>query len=169
MINGIINGIAAAIHEEFGDRHEIYAENVEQGLTEPCFLITCVSPKNEQFLGRRYLREHLFLVQYFPESGEEPRRECMETQERLYEALEFITVDGHVKNGTRMEGEFLDGVLRFQVKYDFFVERKETGEWMETLSQRTEVKDGRNNEKEGNQEPADFFQGSDPGIEALPR
>lgn len=140
MINDLTKGIAMALHEEFGGHYEIYTENVEQDLSEPCFLITCVSPKSEQFLGRRYLREHLFLVQYFPENAEEPRQECMDAQDRLYEALEFIMVDGRLRNGRGMEGEFLDGVLHFQVKYDFFVERGETGEWMEALSQRTEVK-----------------------------
>ncbi len=141
MINGIIDGIAAAIHEEFGDHYEIYAENVEQGLTEPCFLITCVGPKSGRFLGERYLREHLFLIQYFPESAEEPRRECMETQERLYEALEFITADGRLRNGTGMEGEIEDGVLRFQVRYDFFtVKKEETGDLMETFTHETEVR-----------------------------
>ncbi len=140
MINELTNGIAAALHEEFGDRYSIYTEDVEQGLREPCFLVACVSPKSSLFLGRRHYKENLFLVQYFPESREEPRRECMEAQDRLYDALEWITAGGRPRNGTGMEGECADGILHFQVSYNFFVEKTEVGEFMETLTQKTEAR-----------------------------
>lgn len=139
MIDQVISGIADALYEEFGEGYEIYTENVKQGLKEPCFFITCASPTGGQYLGRRYLREHLFVVQYFPESGIEPKAECMAIQDRLYEALEFITVAGQLKNGTGMEGEVVDEVLHFQVNYKFFMDRVESGDFMETLKQDTEV------------------------------
>ena len=40
MINKIIDGICAVINLEFGDEYEIYTESIEQGLEEPCFLLT---------------------------------------------------------------------------------------------------------------------------------
>lgn len=140
MIAQLIEGIAKALDAEFGDAYTIYTETIEQDLREPCFLITCISPKSRQFLGRRYLREHLFLIQYFPESKEAPRAECMEVQDRLYGAVEFITADGRLRNGTGMQGEYLDEVLHFQVQYNFFIKQEDSGPYMETLTQKVEVK-----------------------------
>lgn len=37
MINKVIDGISKAINEEFGDEYNIYTEEIEQGLKEPCF------------------------------------------------------------------------------------------------------------------------------------
>lgn len=54
MVNKIVDGIVQAISAAYGEEYEIYTENVEQGLTEPCFLIECINPSFEQFLGRRY-------------------------------------------------------------------------------------------------------------------
>lgn len=138
MINDVMYGISNAIYAEFGDGYKIYTESIEQGLEEPCFLITCIKPKGSQYLGRRYLREHLFMIQYFS-AGDEPRTECMDVQDRLYDALEFITVSGSLRNGTDMEGEVIDGVLNFQVNYKFFAERSEDGEYMYSIERNMEV------------------------------
>ena len=39
MLNEIIKGISMALNAAFGDGYEIYQNDVEQGLKEPCFLI----------------------------------------------------------------------------------------------------------------------------------
>lgn len=141
MIRQVTEGIAKAIYTEFGDAYTIYTENIEQDLKPPCFLITCVRPKRELFLGRRYLREHLFLIQYFPESREEPRRECMEVQDRLYDALEYISDGEQLRHGTGIEGEVVDELLHVQVQYNFFTVKAEEEEpLMETLTQEMEVR-----------------------------
>lgn len=131
MINKLTDGIVAAIHEEFGDEYEIYTENVEQGLTEPCFLITLANASMEQQLKDRYQLENLFLVQYFPASRE-VRNECMSVQMRLYQALEYIEAEG-LKCGTEMEGEIVDDVLQFQVQYKLLLRKQEAMEVMEVL------------------------------------
>lgn len=141
MIHKLTEGIAAAIYAEFGEAYTIYTEPIEQDLTEPCFLITCIKPKRELFLDRRYLREQMFLIQYFPKSRAEPVRECMEVQERLYDALEYISDGDQLRYGTGMEGEVLDGLLHFEVQYNFFTAKAEEEEpLMETLTQEMEVR-----------------------------
>ena len=37
MLNEIIKGISMALNAAFGDGYEIYQNDVEQGLKEPCF------------------------------------------------------------------------------------------------------------------------------------
>ena len=140
MINGIIDGISVAINAEFTDKYEIYTESIEQGLQEPCFAILCLNPTLEQFLGKRYFRTNQFCIHYFPSSSEK-RFECNEVMERLFSALEYITVGGDLIRGTEMHCEFTDGVLSFFVNYDMFVYKDLVGEdSMETFEQKTIVK-----------------------------
>lgn len=144
MINKIIDGISEAINQEFGDGYDIYTESIEQGLEEPCFSILCLNPTNDLFLGQRYKRTNQFMIQYFP-STDEKNKECFDVQERLFDCLELITVNGDLTRGTRMNGEMVDGVLNFTVNFDMFVYKVQTLEEMETYSVSTDVrKDGNN-------------------------
>lgn len=140
MINKIIDGISVGINTEFGDDHEIYTESVEQGLNEPCFSILCLNPTVEQVLGRRYFRSNQFCIHYFP-SSDERRSECNSVAERLFVALEYITVDGDLILGTDMHCEVVDGVLSFFVNYDMYVYKSVTKEEpMETFEHNNIVK-----------------------------
>ena len=72
-VNLIIEAIAAALNGEFGEEYAVYAEEVKQGLSEPCFFISCINPSDRQlmgnanrhFLAARYYRENRFCIQYF--------------------------------------------------------------------------------------------------------
>ena len=121
MINSIIEAISIALNAEFGDEYRIYADNIEQGLIEPCFFISCINPTNNLFFGRRYFRENMFCIQYFPKDSSREKEECNETAERLFLCLELLTVNGDLVRGTKMRSETVDGVLNFFVNYDMFV------------------------------------------------
>jgi len=132
MINKIIDAISVSINSEFGDGYEIYTEQLEQGLQEPCFSILCLNPTNELFLNKRYFRTNQFGIQYFP-STEEKNSECNAVLERLYGCLEWITMKvdeltGDLTRGTKMKGEVVDGVLNFFVNYDMFVYKVEVNQ-----------------------------------------
>lgn len=51
MLNEIIKGISMALNAAFGDGYEIYQNDVEQGLQEPCFLIAVCNRKLPRCLG----------------------------------------------------------------------------------------------------------------------
>ena len=140
MINKIIDGISVAINSEFGDSHEVYTEDIEQGLEEPCFSILCLNPTINQVLRKRYFRTNQFCIHYFPSSSEK-RSECHAVAERLMNTLETITVDGDLCRGTDMHSEVTDGVLSFFVNYDMYVYKKQVVEsTMETVSHSMNVK-----------------------------
>ena len=124
MINKIIDGISVAINSTFGEPYEIYTEAVEQGLKEPCFSILCLNPTFERVLGKRYFRNNLFCIHYFPSSNEK-RAECSSVMETLLQTLETITVDGVLIRGTNMNAEISDGVLSFFVNYNRYVYKSE--------------------------------------------
>lgn len=140
MINKIIDGISVAINSVFGDGYEINTESVEQGLNEPCFSIVCLNPTVEQSLGKRYFRTNQFCIHYFSGAFEK-RADCYAAAEKLFTALEYITVDGDLCRGTGMNSEVEDGVLHFFVNYDMFMFKKtEETPTMETHTHNTDVK-----------------------------
>lgn len=120
MINDIITAISIAICKEFGDDYTIYADQIKQGLKEPCFFVFCLNPTNNHFLGKKYLRTNLFCIQYFPK-GCKANRNCHDVAETLQEQLEYIVMDNDLIQGTKMKHEIVDGVLSFFINYDMFV------------------------------------------------
>jgi hypothetical protein len=133
MIQSIVDGISEKLNSAFGDEYKIYTESVKQGLKEPCFFIQLVNPVNRRELGRRFFRENLFCIQYFPKSRDAPKSECYQMQDDLFIALEYITVDGDLQRGIRMRGEFVDGVLTFFINYNLYVMMTEETTPMEFL------------------------------------
>lgn len=119
-VRNITDGIVQALFDGFGEGYTFYTDDVEQNLTAPAFLIVCVEPKTEQVVGNRYRREHLFNIVYFPEC-ENSSAEIYDVQERLFPALEYITVDGDLVRGTGCEMRVIDGVLNVTINYDTFV------------------------------------------------
>lgn len=128
-VNSIIDAVGAALNEKFGDDYTVYAEEIKQGLTEPCFFISCINPSDRQMLGNsnchflasRYYRENRFCIQYFPLDENNGRQESYGIAERLFGCLEEIAVEGDLLRGTNMNFEYVDGILSFFVSYNFFV------------------------------------------------
>lgn len=140
-VNNIISGIAGKLYDTFGAGYEIYTEQVEQGLTEPCFTIGTVRNRAERFLGERYYRRNTFNVNYFPASEETPLAEIRDIEEQLLCALEEITVDGDLVRGTDIEGTISDNVLVLTVSYNMFTcSDKEPENAMETIEHNTTAK-----------------------------
>lgn len=121
MISSIIKGISVAINTEFGDGYTIYTESIEQGLKEPCFFISCLSPTNKVFFGERYFRTNQMCIQYIPTNTSVEKEECNAVVERLFNCLEYITVEDDPVRGSKMNSEIVDGILNFFVNYDLFI------------------------------------------------
>ena len=141
MLNDIINGISNAIYNEFGQKYKIYKEKVEQGLKEPCFSILCVSPTIKKGLGNRYEKNNSFCIHYFSES-KNFRQECMEVFERITDCLEYITVSGDLVRGLNIRAEEVtdDGIMHIFVDYNIPIFKVSEETKMQSLSQKTEVK-----------------------------
>ena len=137
MLNEIIKGISMALNTAFGDGYEIYQNDVEQGLKEPCFLISVLQPEVTPMLGRRFIKRNPFDVQYFPAN---PRNnaEMFTVAEAMMETLDFITLSGgDLLHGTGVNYEVVDNVLHFFVNFNLPMIRYTDETMMETLE--TEV------------------------------
>jgi len=141
MIKKIIDGILAALSEEFGDEYTLYTESVMQGMKEPCFFVQCLNPTEELFFWKRYFRQNQFCIQYFPEDKMHGKQECYAVGERLLSCLEYLDVSGDLVMGTKRKYEVVDGILHFFVNYDLFVYKvAESVPVMEEVSSETHVK-----------------------------
>lgn len=132
MINQVIDGVVAAISTAYGTC-PIYTDNTQQGMTEPCFSVVCIDPKQKQRLGTQYVKECPVCVYYFPEPGAE-NTQINEVIETLFSILDVIPGDFR---GTNMNAHVEDDVLAFRVDYNFFVRRVDPdNDKMNTLEMR---------------------------------
>lgn len=121
IANEIVKGISVALNTAFGDKYEIYQSAVEQGLTEPCFLISVLSPSQTPYLGARRRLAIPLDVHYFP-AQKGSSSEMMEIAEQLFAVLEFITLpDSSLVRAIQMNYEIQDGVLHFFITYSVFL------------------------------------------------
>ncbi len=126
MLNALVDGIVAAIEAQYGDDYPIYREEVEQGLTEPCFSVRIIKPTIQPIIGDRFLRKNLVAVHYFPRKYGD-YAEINNVFETLFSILEYIKVDGVLTRGSNPDPRIEDGVGIFLINFDFFVWRTETG------------------------------------------
>lgn len=140
MVNNIIYGISNGIYNSFGKGYNIYTENVEQGLNEPCFLITLIKPLVKSQIMNHSIREYNFDIIYFPSNTVSKNLEMNNTAEMLVDALEFIVVNDSKVRGHKISYEIIDGVLHFFVKYNVLVTKIEKGDKMQDLNLQQELK-----------------------------
>ena len=141
MTNSIVDGIAKALYDEFGVDYKIYSEEVPQGLTYPCFLITIVSPIREHYRDLMYKNSIKVCVQYISDEKTETLSNVYSIKDRLDNCLEYIEIlTGQVK-GSKQESEIEDKVLSYFVNYDFLTIKEETPkDLMGNMSQNTTVR-----------------------------
>lgn len=124
----MVNEIRAAIAECLDGlvpEAEIYMGDIAQGFTGPCFFILASSSEQKQVIKDRYVRQHVFDVQYFPRDTYLPAAELGKAEALLWMALEYVELaDGPIR-GTEMRTQIMDGVLHFFVQYDVFVMKKQ--------------------------------------------
>lgn len=122
-----------ALNTAFGDGYEIFQNNVEQGLKEPCFFISILKPEIIPMLGRRFIQRNPFDIQYFPTSPGN-NAEMITAAETMIGALDFITLPGgDLLHGTSVNYEVVDNVLHFFVNYNLPVLKSTEQTYMETL------------------------------------
>lgn len=133
MLNDIIVGISNKIEDI--SSATIYSETIPQGFDEPCFFIMASSVNQTKDIGGRYKLDYNMIVKYFPQSYDSPNEENADVLEQLYLNLEFITVNNDLVMGHDMNGETVDGVLFFYVRYPIRIARnKQVEDYMREVT-----------------------------------
>ncbi|MFK4171047.1 DUF6838 family protein [Paenibacillus lautus] len=97
----------------------ISGEEIKQHLDPPRFFVRLLKPAHTQELGRRYRRDHPFVVRYF--APERSNDDMYDMAEQLTDALKWITVGGRNWPGRGMDFQIIDEVLHFFVTYSLLV------------------------------------------------
>lgn len=105
------------LHEIFEENYEIYTDTVEQGLKEPCFFILCLNQSKEILTQFRFKRQNSYDIHYFPKSKQ--AIEISSVTDKLFDGMCFIRTDIGLLRGTKMQAEISDGILHFQVQYNY--------------------------------------------------
>lgn len=135
MIRKTLEAIAAQLRKEFGKNYEIWVEEQEQGLQEPCFFVQVINNSQTPKLIGNYKRNQTFDIIYFPKTR--TTFELAEVAERLYSAMEYIEVNGVLVRGRKIHTEMVEDTLHFIVDYDLNLkEVKEKEDYMEELKQK---------------------------------
>lgn len=138
MINELTIGISQALDTAFSDV-EIYTDEITQGLTGSCFLISLLKSSQVQVLGLRYYRKNSFDIHYFPKT--ESTSEINIVADKLMDILEYINFDGGLLRGTKMYSETISGVLHFFIDYNFYtVKEQVNSEYMEQIKVKGKVR-----------------------------
>lgn len=124
---GILNGILGKLDELDPDLPK-YVEQVKQGFDEPAFFVMQLNSGQTKGLDRRYKRSLLYNVHFFPHPDSLTKKEdCRTMGERLYEALEYINVNGPVR-ANDMKYEVVDEVLHFFLSFSVHLMKEEPTE-----------------------------------------
>lgn len=123
MYNKIMDAVTLKLSGLFPSEegYTIYTDEVEQGLSEPCFFVQFLEPSEKPMLGPRYYRSNSMAIQYLP--GEVPAysRELNRVLEILMEEMRIIEIrNGRKINGTNRSGRIDDKVLTFLVQYNYY-------------------------------------------------
>lgn len=140
MIQEITNGISNAIYKVF-PAYPIELEPIEQEFQSGSFLITFATVIEKQLMDNRYYRRYPAEIMYIPkENADEPVAEMQSVQEKLMDALEYITVKGDLVRGINRKAVIVDDVLSVSVDYDLHVfKTKPTDPLIESLINKESV------------------------------
>ncbi len=137
VINDVKDAVVSTIATTFPTM-DVYDERMPQGFNEPCFFVLMFPVAHTKQRDRRYIRSHSFDIHYF---NNDNYTDLHDMAEQLYSLMELITMDGNLIRGEAMTHEIVDGVLHFNVRYDFHVLRERSpGDKMQNLYQEGRLK-----------------------------
>jgi hypothetical protein len=129
MVDDIVLGIAEKVRTVYAQEdYKLYTESIEQGFKEPCFFVQLITQEQTQRLGNRYREVYSFDVMYFPTENGNENEESHNVSAELYELLEYITVNGDLIRGIKLNSRVQEKVLHFFVDYPISIVREKAVE-----------------------------------------
>lgn len=118
MVSDVIAAVSNALYEEFGKEYKIYADNIEQNIVRPSFVINIVRPALlPSTIGRSKMSVPL-VIQYLPTSLGK-RMECYAVADQMFRCLKYPEYNDVMFRGTDMKFDIDDDKLNFRVQYNF--------------------------------------------------
>lgn len=128
MVNSILNAVTKQLGTTFGTSYRYYVEDVEQGLTKPCFTVDVLIPLQRSKSPILYDRTMPIVIHFFSDSENNLKTNCYDMSERIVECLEYLPFKGTLLRGEDISWEIVDDVLQIFVTYKFTTRLESTNE-----------------------------------------
>ena len=123
MVNSILNAITKQLGTTFGNSYRYYVENVEQGLTKPCFTVDMLTPLQRSKSPVLYDRTMPIVVHYFSDSKTDIKNHYYSMGEQIVECLEYLPFEGTKLLGENISWQVVDDVLQVFITYKFTTQK----------------------------------------------
>lgn len=136
MVNEFLTAVTKRLGTTFGTKYTYYVEDVEQGLTKPCFTVDVLVPLQRSRSPILYDRTMPLVIHYFSDSEKDKKKDCYSMAEQIVECLEYLPFQTTKLRGEDISWQIVEDVLQVFVTYKFMTKRVENEEdAMETLSE----------------------------------
>lgn len=134
MVDEVISAVSNSLYKEFGSNYKLYADNIEQDMTRPCFFLNIIRPALlPATIGRDEMSVPL-VIQYFPTSIGK-RMECYAVADKMFHCLKYPEYKGVKYRGTDLKYDINDDKLNFYVQYNFFTRTYDSTEVKPTIDE----------------------------------
>ena len=123
MVNSILNAVTKQLGTTFGKSYHYYVENVEQGLTKPCFTVDLLVPLQRSKSSVLYDRTMPLVIHYFSDSEKDIKKQLYAMGENVVECLEYLPFNNTTLRGEDISWQIVDDVLQVFVTYRFTTRR----------------------------------------------
>ena len=123
MVNSILNAVTKQLGTTFGSDYRYYVEDVEQGLTKPCFVTIPLLQLMRSRSPILYNRTFPLVVHYFSDSIKDTKKDCYAKAEEIVECLEYLPFEGGLIRGEDISWQIVDDVLQVFITYKAITKR----------------------------------------------
>lgn len=123
MVNSLLNAVTKQLGTTFGKNYHYYVEDVEQGLTKPCFTVDVLIPIQRSKSPVLYDRTMPLVIHYFSDSKQNIKTDCYGMGERVVEALEYLPFKNTILRGEDISYHIVEDVLEVFITYRFTTQR----------------------------------------------
>ena len=133
MVNSILNAVTKQLGTTFGNSYHYYVENIEQGLTKPCFTADILIPLHRVRNAVLYDKTMPLVIHYFTDSKTNKKKDCYSIAEELVSCLEYLPFENILLRGEDISWQIVDDVLQVFVTYKFIARKIIPEENMESV------------------------------------
>ena len=119
MVSDFLNAVTIQLGTTFGSTYKYYVENVEQGLTKPCFTVDMLTPLERSKSAILYDRTMPLVVHFFNEKSKTSKMDAYKIAEQLVECLEYIPFKNTLIRGENINWHMIEDVLQLFITYRF--------------------------------------------------
>lgn len=119
MVNSLLNAVTTQLGKTFGNTYHYYVENIEQGLTKPCFTVDLLLPSQRSKSPILYDRTMPLVVHYFSDRTTTIKNDCYAMGEKVIECLEYLPFYNSLIRGEDISWQVVDDVLQVFITYKF--------------------------------------------------